>query len=216
MMTSHRDTQDPPKCEWMVTLFRKTHTRGWEQYVPKPKAFLVTKPKSTNTQIKNSLQAQVAQRIGVTPRKGWVEMKELRLRVTLHKQLSQKEAQSTTLVRRIDTVLLTTSRGGCICFKFDSMQECLSFWDTLVALNCKVNETPKCDSFAEQRSMCLKKTTGSDEFRNMLIRLMFEEDFVDLCDFLEQTLTSTGDGRALLESAARCGFKKVLEEDKGT
>jgi hypothetical protein len=86
---------------WQVTLFRKTHSRGWEQYLPNPKAFLVADNSSnkksnknagsdSNLKFRSSRQALSQQRIGVTPRKGWVEMKDLRLRITLYKQQQQQ------------------------------------------------------------------------------------------------------------------------------
>ena len=101
------------------------------------------------------------QLIAVTPKRECIEMKQLRLRVPLSSRNSSSKTSSnatttststtdanssaatsitgssgaTNIIRRMDTVLLTTKRGGCIVFKFTSLEECISFWDQLVLLN---------------------------------------------------------------------------------
>lgn len=106
------------------------------------------------------------QLISVTPKNGCIEMKQLRLRIPLSSSTTSKGSSSggngndnnaalaantsavvpsVTVTRRMDTILLTTSRGGCIVLKFTSLESCLSFWDELVLLNTTVDATAKAD-----------------------------------------------------------------------
>jgi hypothetical protein len=99
------------------------------------------------------------QLITVTPKSGCIEMKQLRLRIPLSSSKTPNcctsgsngtdnasfaantsaVVPSVTVTRRMDTILLTTTRGGCIVLKFTSLESCLSFWDELVLLNTTVD-----------------------------------------------------------------------------
>lgn len=105
------------------------------------------------------------QLISVTPKNGCIEMKQLRLRIPLSSATTSKSSSSggigndnaalaatassvvpsVTVTRRMDTILLTTTRGGCIVLKFTSLESCLSFWDELVLLNRTVDGNAETD-----------------------------------------------------------------------
>jgi len=105
------------------------------------------------------------QLITVTPKSGCIEMKQLRLRIPLSSSKTSNSSTSgssgndnasfaattsavvpsVTVTRRMDTILLTTTRGGCIVLKFTSLEFCLSFWDELVLLNTAVDAAANTD-----------------------------------------------------------------------
>ena len=98
---------------------------------------------------------------GVTaaPRRGCVEVKKLRLRIHLFEKNNQKTSGNgngsgsgngsssdigsntsskahTTVVRRRDTILLSSRRGlGAVVLKFRNVTECIAFSDKLIGLN---------------------------------------------------------------------------------
>ena len=135
--------------EFPVSVFRRTATRGWEMY---------------HDTENNDTEVTAA------PRRGCVEVRRLRLRIRLFPGIdgaknsekdggnkeystssSKCQARNTTVVRRLDTILLSTRQGtGAVVLKFHTLVDCHAFSDRLLELNqehsSKYQETEQRDN----------------------------------------------------------------------
>jgi hypothetical protein len=141
--------------EWPVKVFRRTLARGWEMYYdPEEQVQSESSAAAPEEQVQSNITA-------ATPRKGCVEIKRLRIRINLTKPL-EKEQQTqdsispskdksnssttnnnTVVVRRLDTILLSTRKGGAVVLKFQNKGDCLAFSDRLVYLNSDLIPKPQ-------------------------------------------------------------------------
>lgn len=210
--------------EYNVILFRRTNSRGWEVYFPNGKTEDSNSKKKrgkTNNNNNNNTCGTInhQQCISVTPKLGCIEMKQLRLRVPLMCSTATGATSATTattssksatnVTRRLDTILLTTTRGGCIVFKFTSLEDCISFWDELVLLNANNSAEKTTDTIIDTNSRNNIKNSSSnntnyksEEFRSMIVRLLHEDEFMEFVNELEDCLTGTSDGATMLQNAA--------------
>lgn len=164
--------------EWLVQVYRHTNVRGWEKYIhPTNNASTSISPSQNDDSSNDDL-------VIVTPRKGCVEVRQLRLRIHLvhpqNKKSNSKTPQSTAkstlvspenqnkqanhnvnkfnpkpksrseqasphsntvVIQRLDTVLLSTRKGGAVVLKFRNKLECNCFSDKLISLNMDLMPT---------------------------------------------------------------------------
>jgi len=116
---------------WLVEVFRYSSGKGWELY-----------------------QQDSSQKITAAPRRGSVEVRQLRLRIHIlqpsNPSDSNKQASAsadnltnyehtTSVVRRRDTVLLSKGNFGAVVLKFQSVAASIAFTDRLTELNQDCN-----------------------------------------------------------------------------
>jgi hypothetical protein len=221
--SSHKNHQGmiTSSKEYNVILFRRTTSRGWEVYFPNGKTEDSNSKKKRGKTNNNNTCGTInhQQCISVTPKFGCIEMKQLRLRVPLMCSTSTAAAATTSsksatnVTRRLDTILLTTTRGGCIVFKFTSLEDCISFWDELVMLNASSAEKTTNNIENNDRNKIKNRSSSntnykSEEFRSMIVRLLHEDEFMEFVNELEDCLTYTSDGATMLQNAAMERTKK--------
>ena len=119
---------------WPIEVFRYSYEKGWELFQ----------------------QASSVEKMTAAPRRGCVEVKELRLRIHILQQRGTNDSgtgtnvdhfesgkvekrnsprHTTNVVRRRDTLLLSKGDFGAVVFKFQSVAACVAFTDRLVELN---------------------------------------------------------------------------------
>ncbi len=216
MSTDHDD-------KWPVEVFRYSHGRGWELFQQ------ALSPDSDG------------QKITAAPRRGCVEVRELRLRIhvlqsampttsTSTKELlstppettnaaERKHIQTTSMVRRRDTILLSKGDFGAVVLKFVNIAACVAFVDRMVELNQgfafshqekNIQETDSEDHVMVHTGREIKpgdsdNNAGGDRsnaIRSYLAALLHDEDFLGFVDRMEDTLASDDDCLKMLQALA--------------
>jgi len=149
------------KDEWFVKVFRRTEKRGWEIYRYSTESErtgtyseITAAPRKGCVEIKKlririNLFHHSGGKIGngtTTSAKGGQDFnseKSLQNQKNVNSATTSNGAKSeknngsngAVVVRRMDTILVSTRRGGAVVLKFQNEAECLSFSDKLMELN---------------------------------------------------------------------------------
>lgn len=129
------------------------------------------------------------------------------------------------VVRRRDTILLSTGRGtGAVVLKFRSKAECLSFSDRLVSLNPDGLSGESRNALADKRPIDDGSNTSAETYSELskeeeagraskvqkradvlsyMVRLLHDDGFLRFVDDVEQSLTSSEDGPSILAALER-------------
>lgn len=182
--------------------------------------------------------------VTVSPRYGCVEVKQLRLRIHLFEKpnpktnsqanhshtyvntnANRKREAHTTVVRRKDTILLSSQRGlGAVVLKFRNVDQCIAFSDRLVELNAEYvfsqtenkaeqqmtnrnkisQDLNKENTTTEENEMATRQSPSTREqndiVRSYIVRLLHDRDFLDFVDKIEDSLESTPDCSQMLKA----------------
>lgn len=180
---------------WPVQVFRFTTGKGWEAV--------------DNVDDSNDVKA--------TPREGWrIDIPRFKVRV----RLCAKQGNSSGYASRRGDQIYCPSRSssgtsGALILKFRSKDECIAFFDRLVALNpTKTNRLNTDHTATRKRRMnpaiglssykddvSVKRRKGN--VMSYLVRLLHDDSFLKFVNDIEDTLMSTQDGAAILAAMKR-------------
>lgn len=189
---------------WPVQLFRHSVEKGWE---------MVDKDIDSDP-------------VMAAPCAGGIEIRMFRVRI----RLFPKDANDTDwsygyASRRVDRIYCPSrSSSGGLVLKFRNKQDCLEFFDRLIALNpsnesnngttesLNTNGDQNGGEIGKRKGLALS-LYGDDvavkrrKFDTMsyIVRLLHDEDFRKFVDDIEQTLTSSPDGASILDAIKRTG-----------
>jgi hypothetical protein len=189
---------------WPVKLFRHSVEKGWEM-------------------VDDDIDSD--EPVMATPCAGGIEIRKFRVRI----RLFPKDANDTDwnygyASRRIDRIYCPSrSSSGGLVLKFRNKEECIGFFDRLVALNPLESNrlsTEKLNKDGDQNGTEKSKRKGLDlslyaddvsvkrrKFDTMsyIVRLLHDEAFQKFVDDIEQTLLSSQDGAGILAAIKRTG-----------
>ena len=184
---------------WPVQVFRHSAEKGWETTVDHEGNDVMAKPFC-----------------------GGIEIPRFRVRIRLFSP--QENGNYGYASRRCDRIYCPSrSSSGAIVLKFQSKQDCIEFYDQLVALNPQesdstVNSNGEAASNSDEENdkrrphPSLDLTRYGDEssvkrrkYETMsyIVRLLHNDEFHKFVDNVEATLLSTQDGASILAAMKR-------------
>ena len=208
-----------------TTSKQATHTHHYEQVIYRTRVLACTSVSLHNRKRLGS-RGQCWRRSDVkaTPREGWrIDIPRFKVRV----RFFAKQGNSSGYASRRGDQIYCPSRSssgtsGALILKFRSKDECIAFFDRLVALNpTKTNRllsqdknkntastatrkrrmNPAIDLSSYKDDVSVKRRKGN--VMSYLVRLLHDDSFLKFVNDIEDTLMSTQDGAAILAAMKR-------------
>uniref|UniRef100_A0A7S1FTM5 Uncharacterized protein n=1 Tax=Corethron hystrix TaxID=216773 RepID=A0A7S1FTM5_9STRA len=202
------------RTSFPVFVYRRTLARGWEFYHTGS-----TESPKYNQNDSAEVSSSTENVIDATVRVGCIEIRALRLRISLFENDGDTKKCTKTIVRRGDRVLISTGKAGVVMLQFRSLKESVEFGDVLYELNAhKNNEGEKwaksCDATEKSLAVPRGVTMGDDkgfmqssdlsgqisglmtqmcqreDVLSYVVRLMYDDDFLKLVDGMEKTINT--------------------------
>jgi len=178
---------------WPVQVFRKTE-QGWHRM------------RVTSSSRGRSVTVKA------TPRRKYIAL--LRLQVRIRLSSSDDDAVSTTVIRRRHCLLVSCSNQKLrsLLLRFRDVSSCVEFADRLVALNPPSDAIQTDDNVANVVSRSHGTIADNQRVLSYVGSLLHDEDFVNLVDSLEASITASEDGARMLEALVMGGGGIFTEE----